>query len=1060
MKRKRSVQMITKLIIICLFLGLWLPSFSSIVQAEEADYSLNVPAIGKYYVYYKDNSNTTKSGKMTFRTAESKEVGNLHYIVLYQNAAKYPSTTKQNDDGTASLVQVYDDDAGYFAGINIPLKDTESDWSKYLLNNKYDTHFNGITFEDARLNWNFSENPVSNRMYVTTVNNKRIPIYFLAGYFSNSNYRPLSQTVPYVTEQDIENLNVSLEKLYTLVTDIENNGETKIGGYYPEHAELLKTVACEARQILLSESSVEYDSAYNFPTEENGWPERWKNGKYRACLFQGMKKIIDGYIDYVNTHKIKAPTITSAKINGKNVTIDNKNLEIIIDGTADEYKDKELSILEFELPEGLRGSWDADASFSTENLYYNVMPYNENLGDSDLDKYSNLGIKYKVVFQKFYKPTINVDPAGLNGADISIKSNTIASTKKTSYEISAALISENVTDSNNQHYAFSHWEVDEDNRDELESDIMTSDHSAHKLHGSTSVRESFTMPSKEVTITAKYEQAYRIETESAGLQDDETFELSTTDLALRGWNVPEKEIELYYYDSAVPSGYIVKDVQVITTEGKTVSTILSSKANTNFIHFYMPASDVKVTVTFEKDMDNTRQLVLGEPSGMLIEGLGGTATYELTTTGYSDNAVFTVQESFSTGTAVSSQTDGLTISLGDIISGKGIITVTVDPKVKVGEYYFCVTPSEGKLTAIGTITVLSADTKVLKVENTSITLKENEAGEVKIKGSGMNLSAGASVEAFETDQDGQIKYSGKTEGLTFDKAVLNNDAFSLTAYVSKTVAKGEYYFIVKADNEQSAVAKLTVDREKAETPDQPDQPDQPEKETQKITVTSNSGQGSIQVKVAGGSEELISGTGTVKAVEGDKVTVTAVPKDGYKLSVWKITQGMKDVALSSGSSSDSSVSFVMPAVSGTDTVTVGATFDKTSTDTIVTSEPKITAFSVVNVSGTIDQNSGTITIVVPNGTDVTSLCPAIATSDADSVTPASGAAVNFTNAVTYTVKNASGEQKSYVVTVKVQEASVSDTLWDKITSQEGDRSWWKKADSIKSHKKNKYPKYW
>ena len=56
-------------------------------------------------------------------------------------------------------------------------------------------------------------------------------------------------------------------------------------------------------------------------------------------------------------------------------------------------------------------------------------------------------------------------------------------------------------------------------------------------------------------------------------------------------------------------------------------------------------------------MDNTRQLVRGEPSGMLIEGLGGTATYELTTTGYSDNAVFTVQESFSTGTAVSSQTD-------------------------------------------------------------------------------------------------------------------------------------------------------------------------------------------------------------------------------------------------------------------------------------------------------------------------------------------------------------------------------------------------------------------
>lgn len=45
-------------------------------------------------------------------------------------------------------------------------------------------------------------------------------------------------------------------------------------------------------------------------------------------------------------------------------------------------------------------------------------------------------------------------------------------------------------------------------------------------------------------------------------------------------------------------------------------------------------------------------------------------------------------------------------------------------------------------------------------------------------------------------------------------------------------------------------------------------------------MTSNASQGSIQIKVAGGSEELISGTGTVKAVEGDTVTVTAVPKDG------------------------------------------------------------------------------------------------------------------------------------------------------------------------------------
>lgn len=1057
MKRKRSVRFITKLIIICLLLGLWLPSFSNIVQAEEADYSLNIPVCGRQYVSYKNTTSTaTNSGIMSFRTPSSSEVGNLHYIVVYQNVADYPADTIS---GGTDVITKLNKDEGYFSGTNIPLKDTESDWDKYKLRS-YDTHFKGITFDDARLNWNFSENSVTNMMYVTTTkNNERIPIYFLAGYFSGNN-RPLDKTVPRVTEQDVQNLNASLTNLYTLVTNIEN-GEVKIGGYYPEHADLLKNVACEAKQILLKETTAEYNSQYIFPTQENAWPAHWKNGQYRACLFQGMKKIIDGYINYVNTHKIKAPTITSAKINENNVIIDNTNLEIVLNGTADEYKDKTLDILKFTLPEGLKGSWDANASFSSENLYYNVMPYNENLGDSGLKNYSQLGIRYKVVFQKFYEPTINIDPTDLNGSDITVKSNTNASTKKTIYEISAALQSKEVTDANNRHYAFSHWEVDENNRNDLESDIRASDASVHLLHGSTSAKETFTMPSKDLTITAKYVPAYQIATESVGLQDGESFELKTSGLALRGWNVPERNIELFYYDRDIPSGYIVKDVQVTTVENQKVSTIPSSKANTNYIQFEMPSSDVKVTVTFEKDLDNTRQLVVGEPSGVLIEGKGGTATYELTTAGYSEDATFTAKESFSTGTAVSSPTDGLTLSLGDIASGKGTITVTVDPKIKAGEYYFCVTPSEGKLTAIGTITVLSADTKVLKIENASITLNENEAGEVKITGSSINLSAGVSIEAVETDQNGKIKSFGKTEGLTFDKAVRSNDAFTTTAHVSKTVANGEYYFIVKAvdqqDSVQSTVAKLTVTREKTETPDKPDNP---EKETQKITVTSNASQGSIQIKVAGGSEELISGTGTVKAVEGDTVTVTAVPKDGYKLSVWKITQGMKDVSLSSGTLSDSSVSFVMPAASGSDTVTVGATFDKTSTEPVETSEPKITAFSVANVSGTIDQESGTITVVVPNGTDVTSLCPAIAMSGAGSVTPASGAVVNFTNSITYTVKSASGVQKSYVVTVKVQEASVSDTLWDKITSPEGDRSWWNKADSIKSHKKSKYPKYW
>lgn len=1029
MKRKRSVRMITKLLILSLILGLCLPSFTYQVKAywEDESYSLNYSGAGAVAYQQKSGAATT-SEKIQFLGDIS--TGTAKYIMLYKDNSKITT------------------DAGFLGGIDIPLQEAESDYSNWM------RKFTGFSFESSRLKWNFSEKAASDRLYIITdINKERIPVYIIGANFQTNGGRRDTE----VTQEAVADLNSSMDQLYSLIASIENQGTAEIGKYYPEQEQMLKCVSCEARNIILykKDATYTYGEKFNWSEDRMQWPSKWKDKSYGITFFSGMKKIIDGYVDYVKTHKIATPVIESVKINGVETSVNNETHEIVISGKAEDFADKSLSELEIKLPDGVTGSWGDSTKFSDTGLAYHVWPYNENLGDAGKDKYKDLGQDYTVKFdagEQTYTPEIKIFPENLTGAKADQESYTDPKTKETTYTVTASSQTEEVTDQQGQHYAFSHWELDEANQ-ELESAKRYSDNVTRKVHNNTDSMQSFVMPSNPLTITAVYKPAYKITTENVGL-DKEDFELSASGLMLKGWNPENSDVELYYYDRTVPKGYLVKEAHVSTNAGTPVESTLSSKNGTNYIRFTMPSDDVKVTVTFEKDKDNERKLTLGEPIGTIIARKGGTATYELTAEGYSEDASFAVAESYSTGAVKDPTTEGLTVALDKVTAGKGTITVIVAPEVAADEYYFCVTPSEGKKTVVGTITVLSADTKMLKAEDASITLKENESGEVKIKGSSMNLSAGASVEAFETDQDGQIKYSGKTEGLTFDKAVLNNDAFTLTVYVSKTVAKGEYYFIVKADNEQSAVAKLTVDREKAETPDQP------EKETQKITATSNASQGSIQIKVAGGSEELISGTGTVKAVEGDTVTVTAVPKDGYKLSVWKITQGMKDVALSSGSLSDASVSFVMPAASGSDTVTVGATFDKTSTDPVVASDPKITAFSVANVSGTIDQNSGTITVVVPNGTDVTSLCPSIATSDADSVTPASGVAVDFTNAVTYTVKNASGAQKSYVVTVKVQEASVSDTLWDKITSPEGDRSWWKKADSIKSHKKSKYPKYW
>lgn len=80
----------------------------------------------------------------------------------------------------------------------------------------------------------------------------------------------------------------------------------------------------------------------------------------------------------------------------------------------------------------------------------------------------------------------------------------------------------------------------------------------------------------------------------------------------------------------------------------------------------------------------------------------------------------------------------------------------------------------------------------------------------------------------------------------------------------------------------------------------------------------------------------------------------------------------------------------------------------------LSSDKDITAFSVGSATATI--SGAEIAVTVPYGTDVTSLAPTI-TSTGASVRPASGAAQDFTNPVTYTVTAADHSTKAYSVTV-------------------------------------------
>jgi hypothetical protein len=83
------------------------------------------------------------------------------------------------------------------------------------------------------------------------------------------------------------------------------------------------------------------------------------------------------------------------------------------------------------------------------------------------------------------------------------------------------------------------------------------------------------------------------------------------------------------------------------------------------------------------------------------------------------------------------------------------------------------------------------------------------------------------------------------------------------------------------------------------------------------------------------------------------------------------------------------------------------------------SAKSITAFTFAAppATGTIDESARAISVPLPFGTAVTALVPTIAVSEGASVSPASGAAQNFTNPVTYTVTAADGSTQAYSVSV-------------------------------------------
>jgi hypothetical protein len=90
-------------------------------------------------------------------------------------------------------------------------------------------------------------------------------------------------------------------------------------------------------------------------------------------------------------------------------------------------------------------------------------------------------------------------------------------------------------------------------------------------------------------------------------------------------------------------------------------------------------------------------------------------------------------------------------------------------------------------------------------------------------------------------------------------------------------------------------------------------------------------------------------------------------------------------------------------------------------------EKSINSFKLLGlnpeVDGVIDNNDYTVYAIVPDGTDITNLTPTIVVSDGATISPASGAAQDFTNSTIYTVTDAYGGTQKYTVTVSTESNS-------------------------------------
>ena len=194
-----------------------------------------------------------------------------------------------------------------------------------------------------------------------------------------------------------------------------------------------------------------------------------------------------------------------------------------------------------------------------------------------------------------------------------------------------------------------------------------------------------------------------------------------------------------------------------------------------------------------------------------------------------------------------------------------------------------------------------------------------------------------------------------------------------------------------------------------------------------VSISDGTGVGTIRTTASASLAGAIT-SGTTYVAPGETVTITAgVPDSAYKagtVSVYKTGYSATTIGVTLISAGV--YQFTMPRYP----VTIANSYAPKS------ELNDITAFSFANpaVSGTVNSSDHTVTVIVPYGTNVSSLSPSITVSPAATINPISGAAQNFSEDVTYTVTAENGSTQSWTITVLIRTATPAGIGFNAATS--------------------------